>query len=417
MNKNDEINYRKSPLQEFSLPFDSLTPYPIPKPRSKNTDQLDPHINNKPIKGEEFDSNQINKNLYNLQTIIPQTQVFNQFVPHGEILFPHSNKINHHFMYPNPFLINQTGYYDYFQSNIEYVNGSRYKENLKPFMICKYCEEIYLFFLEKSEKVRIFQCYYCGNLINQSSFEVFVKNYLKNDKSTLRDNELIKGNDSYQITNSSNIILSKKIISSSNLATSNVNCENIQTIESENILEKSCVISCSFLEDDFRKVRLQNDSINKNKNTLFEANGLDKSKENNEILPKKDKKVIISFENEYANTKGLSLAEAFREKKINFLEKIKKRSSEKEVNKTTINQDKNTHFDSNIESNIENIDVINVRKKNLSQLNKSIPKSKPKEQVNNLKYLSSKKEPSQELLDRLINGRKISVKSISHLDE
>jgi hypothetical protein len=401
----------KSPNEEGYSPIESFTPYHVPKPESKSMLHKDPQIYNKTIKESDFYSNLINKNLYSLQTIVPQSQVFNHFVPHGDFLFPQTNRINNHFVYHNPLPYNQIGYHDYLQSNIEYVNDSKYKEKLKPYEICKYCEEIYLFFLEKSEKVRIFRCFYCGNLINQSSFEAFVKNYHYN-KPTIREKELIKGNDSYQITNSNSITLSKQINPSSNPAESYITNENVQTKESINILQKSSDIKCSL--DDLSKAILHNDSINKKINVLSEANGLDQSKEHKEILAKDDKKVVISFENEDASTKGLSLAEAFMEKKMNFLEKMKKRSSEKEVNKTTINQDKNTHFESIIESNNE---AISGRNKNLSLLNRSLPKSKQKEQVNNLKYLSCKKEPSQELLDRLIKGRKISVNYTINLDE
>jgi len=131
----------------------------------------------------------------------------------------------------------------------------------------------------------------------------------------------------------------------------------------------------------------------------------------------RDENQIIEIEADESKERGKSLSEAFKNRKSKLIKNMDKRQEEIKTNVSNSNQNKgdgeeNKSIDLKNESTaIGDTQIFNETKiyNNENANNKKKEMNKNKKKLEEIKEYPSKNEPSKELLDRLIYGKKAEL--------
>ena len=377
---------------------------------------------------------------------------------------------------------------------------------------CNYCEEVYRIIIFQNLPVKVFDCYYCHNMINSSSLNFYYKKYEMELKS-LKEKQLPKVKKSVEINKSlsNNILISDfstpknrnefkfespvennlisdkeiniKTIKFNEKITTDSKNNDIQLIDliKDNIPNNKNKINITekdFNKDDKNKTaieKLKEDTIisekilvkppltkknlnstekvsvqskpekvansgdnylNENQkpvnfskewvdwNTATNAEKLENNKKMKELI-----EINVSENNEL---KGNSLAEAFKKKKKDLVKKFERQEKISCNNNISINNENTVIDDKKNSKNITKNDIIdetNCTKSDLKNENTTIgeilndselkpsfisspnkSKLQKKSKLKEYKVIPEENEPSKELIDRLIYGKKAEVR-------
>jgi hypothetical protein len=258
---------------------------------------------------------------------------------------------------------------------------------------CTFCEEIYKFIILNNMPLKMMTCLYCNKQMNGVSLEFYLRKY---------KNEL---EEQYKrvILGSTNIESKKDLQYENDLSISTTNHEIKSSTDVNRILPmRRHIYSKSRDDNEYACTKEINEHIFGR--TRFDKNDRFKSIDSN-ANDNKFKEESVNFVLDTTDT-GLSLAEVFKKKRAKLFNKIDERAnSVKDVkNRSTVT-----------DNSEENIEMKNIKKiKNKKELSVA-PKinvdlrSIAEENKRNNTYTSINTEPSPELLNRLINGKKAEV--------
>ena len=293
-------------------------------------------------------------------------------------------------------------------SNIEPSESSTSEAEPKA---CNYCEEIYKYLIINNQPIKFIKCLYCNRIMNRTTLDYYIDKY-KNDVNNKIINDTNKDIDSQN--SKLNTILHEIQLQINNQQPLFNKEGNIK--ETHNSKKYDFPQDNQFnqeqnkfnLPEQISEIKINNS--NQTENKIKKAERIDieisppitKSKTNNALLSsnnvpqKKENQIMLN-----TNNNTISLAEAFRTKRLKIINNIEKRANSIKDSKTF------PHFET------DNIEMQNIYKHfNKSTKNLRFSQTFSTTTDNNLNNNYSKRsvsEPPKELLNRLIKGEKVKM--------
>ena len=280
-------------------------------------------------------------------------------------MYPYVNQYNYPMYYPPPPYYNQYPSYP--------VQSVQNKTSLEKY--CSYCEEIYKYTILNNTPLKKIKCVYCNNELNIESLDFFIKKY-KNELQAKYQTKLVPLSEKESPDTS--LSLSKSHKSIDNNTNEHLSMNNITASE----------------------IQAKKQTPNQSVNNINSSNSI--SIQNNLT----DYDNIIVNSHPAANNSNLtlnqpSLAEAFRSKRAKLYNRIQQRSKE--------TKEKLTHSKSSQAMNTLYLKL----KNNIPIKPKSTRKdenTKSQIEISDIRFKQKKiKEPSKELMDRLIHGKRAKM--------
>ena len=320
---------------------------------------------------------------------------------------------NHRFKcYPQKFISNSNIFYSNENNSIlnfsapcrkiDETNNLIYPRNYNQSTFdtysCFNCEEYYKSALFNNMPLRVFNCVNCKNLINEISLQFYSKKYEEEIKEEILKNLgcQINLNTSCSFKNSvipNNITLStdkNEILFTNSISFSEIN----NTFERKNInSEKKTIEKVYELINQQETIDSNNyfpNEINNEQNNHI--NIISNNEDSSLYSNRKEDKTEVNLTSQ---KEGENLAEIFKRRKTEMIQKIEERkqlkqfkSIEKIIN--SVKKTKKNDNKKNLETNLNKSKTINDKLKNISQKKSAI-------------------EPSPDLLNRLASGKRVSV--------
>ena len=264
---------------------------------------------------------------------------------------------NYPMYYPPP------PYYNQYPSYQMHSNPTKEK-------YCSYCEEIYKYTILNNTPLQKIKCVYCNNELNLESLDFFIKKY-KKELQAKYQTQLVPPSEKESPDTSLSLSKSHKSIDNNtneNISMNNITASEIQAKKQTPNQSSSNSISIQNNLTDYDNMMMNNHVANNSNLTLNQP----------------------------------SLAEAFRSKRAKLYNRIQQRSKEA--------KEKLTHSKSS-----QAMNTLYLKLKNNIPIK---PKSTRKEEENAKSQIEIKdsqfkqkkiKEPSKELMDRLINGKRAKM--------
>ena len=264
---------------------------------------------------------------------------------------------NYPMYYPPP------PYYNQYPSYQMHSNPTKEK-------YCSYCEEIYKYTILNNTPLQNIKCVYCNNELNLESLDFFIKKY-KKELQAKYQTQLVPPSEKESPDTSLSLSKSHKSIDNNtneNISMNNITTSEIQAKKQTPNQSSSNSISIQNNLTDYDNMMMNNHVANNSNLTLNQP----------------------------------SLAEAFRSKRAKLYNRIQQRSKEA--------KEKLTHSKSS-----QAMNTLYLKLKNNIPIK---PKSTRKEEENAKSQIEIKdsqfkqkkiKEPSKELMDRLINGKRAKM--------
>jgi hypothetical protein len=261
---------------------------------------------------------------------------------------------------------------------------------------CTYCEEIYKFTIMNNLPLKLMTCLYCNKVMNGNSLEFYLRKY----KSELEDLYKRKLNDNkntceheYSITTTTNHFEIKSQ-------------DQNDKVNYHKISPKS--------KDDFditHRIKSDTKETEPYLTISYEGNKFDrgKSADNNYIEHKLKDRYKDESSNMVLDTTdtGMSLAEVFKRRRANLLNKMDVRASsvKESKNKSTTDVSESENLE------MKNINKIKKKKDNVlaPKINLDLNSITEENKVIKGQHKNLKSEPSPEVMNRLINGERANV--------
>ena len=267
------------------------------------------------------------------------------------------------------------------------------ENNPKDQNSCSYCEEYYKMALFKNLPLKLLICPYCNNTINQNALQFYYKKY--ENEINLSMKKML--NAEFNVNSGKN---SPKFLNNNTL-NGTIEYQNISTNPTKNlsILDEN-------KKEDFNKynnikimdnveelVYEEENNIDSKNNLSYEKFGKhrnvkENNNEENKISDQNKELITIKIDEEYVNNDNTNLAEMFRKRKLEMIQKFEKRKLEKDIKIETINDHTEERSKTKVKKHEQN-------------------SKKQKEQEKTVKHSSV--EPSPSLLHRLSLGEKAIV--------
>ena len=342
--------------------------------------------NNSNFKNNYFNNIEVNKfnPLYNSHFTNPyyHHHVYNGYhTPQSIQSFPirYLNSANNYYMSTN-FSSEHPGLSHNNQISQFHINNLDSLTNVNSHYInsCYYCEEIYKYVIINNLPLKIMTCLYCNNTINEKALEFFIEKFRK---------ELI---DIYRNKHEYNTECISYI---DHIEIKSDEEENEENPKGNYTLKEGLQNEITF-KNKKCKIEKEEEFIRKSKKRFKSCDinlSNEKERDNTKSYIREESENI---QLDSTNITGPSLAEMFRKRKADLISKM--------VNRSKNNQTQN-------ESEIlemKNIEKIKQQKKYRCLNVTNLANVEQKQKIN------PKKEPSKELLERLIYGKKVKVKLI-----
>jgi hypothetical protein len=277
---------------------------------------------------------------------------------------------------------------------------------------CNYCEEIYKYLIINNQPIKFIKCLYCNRIMNRTTLDYYIDKY-KNDVNNKIINDTNKNIDcqnsklntishesQLQINNQQPLFNKEGIIKETH---NNKKCDFSQDNQFNQEQNKSN------LPEQISEIKTNNSNQTENKVKKTEridieiSPSITKSKTNNTLLSSnnvpqtKENQIMLN-----TNNNTISLAEAFRTKRLKIINNIEKRANSIKDSKTF------SHFET------DNIEMQNIYKrfnkstKNLGRFSQTFSSTTDNNLTNNYSKRSVS-EPPKGLLNRLIKGEKVKM--------